>query len=273
MLFQFGFSLSRSFMRDAGLLCAFAICVSFLAAEAQAVIQAGPLLQARAEVVANGLGNPPVIDTANDPAYALDTLTNGSVTSTAEAQATYGNLKARGTISKTASPEPFNFATGTAQFTDFLTISGGSGMGTVFFEIQLDGSLTDVEADVPNARLEFQLRSGPPFYTENFETDSGQFTKTINQTLISSPLSFTYDVPFELTAELRAEVSLEENQIGTATADFFSTASFTAVTVQNATGPVTISSDSGTNYGIPEPSTMVLALFGGIALGLRQRKF
>jgi len=226
----------------------------------------GSFLEARAEVVANGLGNPPIIDNLGDPAVASDTLTNGGVISTASAEATYGTLKAMGEISKGAAIEPFNFATGKAQFVDVVTVTGGTGAGTISFAFQLTGTLNDIAAGHSNATVEFDMFLPDDFqgHNQQYQVDSGN-SRTLNELIVTPAFNIEFGVPFTIDTKLFARVQLEESDNGTATSNFLNTAQLTSVVVGGATGPATVLGISGTNYLIPEPSSLILLLVGGIA--------
>lgn len=232
-------------------------------------------LQARAEVVSDGLGNPPVIDIVGDPVVASDSLTNGGVTSTASAEATYGILKASAEITKGPAIEPFNFATGSARFADTLTISGGTGTADISFAFQLDGLLQDINAGESRAQVEFTVFLPETFqlYNETFFVESGN-SRAIDDLLVTPDFIFDYDVPFQFQVDLIARVSLEESDDGSASSQFDNTAVLTGLTVSSGGVPVsgaTISTSSGTNYPIPEPASGLMLLLGTWTLSFRRR--
>ncbi len=238
------------------------------------IVSVSNSLSARAEVVADGLGNPPVIDTLGDPVSASDSLTNDGVTSTASAEATYGILKASAEISKGSAIEPFNFATGTAEFDDTLTITGGAGSADISFAFQLDGVLQDINAAESRARVEFNVFLPQTFqsYNQTFMVESGN-SRTLNELLVTPDFTFDYGVPFIVQVDLIASVSLEETDDGTASSLFDNTAIFTGLTVSSGGVPVsgaTVSASSGTNYPVPEPASSLLLLIGFAAFSRRR---
>lgn len=204
-----------------------------------------------------------------NPATASDSLTNGNVTSTAQATATYGILKAQASIEKPVI-EPFNFATGTATFSDVITVTGGSGPGTISFEFQITGDLQDTNASgaqPSRADLNLFLPESFQSYNEQFFVESG-VSRALNETVVTSPLDFTFGEPFIMDVKLEVFVQLEETDQGTAFANLLNTTTMTALTVVGATGPVTASGQSGTTNPVPEPASFVFLASTILALAL-----
>ena len=101
---------------------------------------------------------------------------------------------------------------------------------------------------------------------------SGNVSDTINDVFTTTAFDFTFGVPFLFDVRLTSEVSLEESDSGTVTNDFFNTSSLQLLTIGGATGPVTVTSGSGTTYTIPEPSTgLLMMLAATFCLSPRRR--
>ena len=210
-------------------------------------------LSARAEVVAAGLGDSD-FDNSNVPAVADKVFSNGGVSGEAHAIANYGSLQASSSLTKGAAIEPFNFGTGEAIFSDILTINGGVGAGTISMNFLNTGSLTLSSASSSaTARTELNIFfTDGSFQSDNrvYEVAAGNSSATINDLFTTTSFNFTFGVPFSFDVRLSAEVSLEETDSGTVTNDFYNTSVLQLLEVNGATGPVTVSAESGTNYTI-----------------------
>jgi len=228
-------------------------------------------LSARAEVVASGIGETD-FNNSSTPAVADKIFSNGGVSGEAHAIADYGILKASATLTKAPGVEPFNFGTGEAIFSEVLTITGGTGTSTIAFHFKNTGSLSVPGGNGAEATSELNV-----FFTDgSFQSDNQQYlinsgnSEIIDDSFTTTAFNFTYGVPFSFDVRLTANVSLEETDAGTVTSDFFNTAEIEFVEVGGDPIEISVTSDSGTIYAVPEPATALIVGAGLLLWGRRR---
>jgi hypothetical protein len=226
----------------------------------------------------------------------------GTFDGSANSHADYGLLgaDATGLFTGTLSGTVLDDSMGASFFTDTLTftspnvVNGGSGFVRYLFTVH--GTLTTGSG--PNEEesvlsLAYNGGAGEQLFRGLSFSNGGAATSTINNdgtpppgfvftsTGLSGSAAFEsgfYPLIFGAPASL--EVGLLAEVLGTGDAAFSSTARLTGILVFDSNGnPIdnfAISSESGTIYGaggvnsaVPEPNSLALTLFGGVALFIR----
>lgn len=174
----------------------------------------------------------------------------------------------------------------TAEFTDSLTITGGTGTGYLVVTLDVDGT-TEKTSDLG---VFSTVQGGATVYGDGDVALNTGFFGGI-YTFNSQVIPFTYGVPILLRVEVSAFSVAVDTQAETGgnpynhsgTADFLNTAKLSSLAVYTDSGmsnPVSfaVAASSGTVYptildpaAVPEPSAWIMLAMGGVALGLRGR--
>lgn len=175
----------------------------------------------------------------------------------------------------------------TAEFTDFLTISGGSGTGYLVVSMGVDGT-TESTSDLG---MYTTVQGGMSLYADG-QIALNQGFYGGDYTFASQVIPFTYGVPLELRVSMSAFSVVVDTQELTGgspynhsgTADFLNTAKLSSLAVYSGAGlqnavNASVSAGSGTAYtlafvpaaAVPEPSMWVMMAAGAAALGIRGR--
>ena len=156
--------------------------------------------------------------------------------------------------SAAGSPDVFGYASGNAAAQDTYTVSGGSGSGIATFTFYVTGSIaaTRTSGSLANYSVSFDFDTAITGRSDQY-SNSGSHPP---QTLVFTR-GFTYDVPFDLHANIFSELSMPNGSSGSA--NLLLRCAGYSVNASNYTG----SSTAGTTRG-----TMLApnAAYDGIAL-------
>lgn len=228
-------------------------------------------LSARAKVIASALARDDTNNTTT-PATTEIVFSNRGVSGQALAIADYGVLQTSATITKIPGMEPFNYSSAEAIFSEELTVTGGTGTGTITFHFNYTGGLSIPGDNGPVATSELEVL----FTDGSSQSDIRQHwlisgnSLAIDEDYATTAFNFTFGVPFSFDVRLFTDVWLDEDDSGTAKSDFLNTAEIAFLEVVGGGNQVVVSAASGTTYAIPEPST-ALIIFGGVLAVLRKR--
>lgn len=206
-----------------------------------------------------------------------------------------GLLGASSSITMTGSPATpfFGIADSSADYTDTLTITGGTGSGVLGLTYALDGVISSTGTGNNNSSITFYSNAATTSNYDNEGIQSGSYiqlpaTLPVNGTYKDT---VTFYIPFTYGTALAIDLNLDASAVVdgdltpyTATVNYYNTAALTSALVFSGTpsDPVTqnsaadIVSASGLNYGpngisvvsTPEPGTMSLTFLGVGLLGL-----
>jgi hypothetical protein len=210
-------------------------------------------------------GSPQCSDTQNSNLLASASCSGAFTSGAFQAQSDYGVLKASATFTAANETAQTVAVLTTAYFQDFLNLSSTGAPATIDFVFNLTGSLSGTGATVS---LSLSGAGGTP----------------VNAT---APGIYTFSRPWAtfipLTGSLQAWAQFDNGGpgpwSGTATSNFFSTATLTGISVFDGshvdiTDTVNITGGAGSyplsSSGVPEPSTFLLT--GGAAVAVFGRK-
>ena len=207
------------------------------------------------------------------------TCGNGTTTGLSKAQTDYGILKAYSSYTSTNEATQEVSVLATAFFTDFLTLSSSAIPSSVDFTFTVTGS--GFSGTGGSMLLSVSAPAATPL---TVTSGAGSYTFTANW----AP-AYTPGDPFSLilNASLQAKAQFDNGApgpwSGSGTADFFSTATLTAITVYDGSH-VDISDTvdiiggaasyplSGGGGAVPEPSTILLTAGGAAAAFLIRKR-
>jgi hypothetical protein len=211
---------------------------------------------------------------------ALAPGTNWTLNYFAQSSANYGILRAEGDVAVTGDNSlgayPYDgSALGFAAFQDTLTVTGGTGTGTLNLAFDVSGT----SSITPGGSVDvlFQLL---PVVGGNLDFAKATFVHLPASGPTIVPIAFTFGAPTGFQLGFVAEVDILTWQSGaSAHADYFDTAILDGITVTDSLGnnvaSFGITSESGTAYGpngvVPEPASIYLVCGGFLVFGVGRR--
>jgi hypothetical protein len=223
---------------------------------------------ARADLIAHALvrygGATLTIDEHfGSPTAAASLLYNtpGLFHGTAEATAAYGRADVSATVLAVGAAYPVNASFAEAAFSDTLTISGPSGTGFVVYTYSTDGWTTG------------GLSQGALFLRHGADPDEELDDEIVGPEEFSSlPHAIVFGQPFTTGIVMQCHSAIGMGETGEFGAVLSATLTGLAVFDggMNPIGQFTVTSLSGTQYPLPEPSG-VFIVAAGMMFGRRRR--
>jgi hypothetical protein len=189
--------------------------------------------------------------------YSSPGLFNGA----AECAAAFGRLSGEVHLTATDASFAINRAQAESGFFDMLTISGSVGPGFIIYDYSIAGS-AEGEAD---AHIFLYHQGDPDEELAGEVTEDGVFTSLVH--------NFTFGQPFRTGAVLSTIGLIGEGETSETSAHFEAWLSGISVfdSEMRPLAEFSISSESGTTYPLPAPSTGMALAFGGLILRRRRR--
>jgi hypothetical protein len=206
-----------------------------------------------------------------------------------------GVLGASASVTVTGSPVSsfLGEADSYAQYTDGLTITGGSGSGVLQLQYTVNGSVGQTGSGFNSSFAYLGMFFAPGVYsqTNNNGIQSSNVDYVTNSATVTFYIPFTYGTTFTLEPIIRAAADFSPANLDTtpftATSNFFDTATLdsalvfagTPLSLGSENNVAAISATSGFSYGpngittVPEPSTwsLVVPMMGVLAFLNRRR--
>jgi len=198
----------------------------------------------------------------------------------AQSAAGYGILRAEGDVYLTGDNSLGAYsgggvAFGGSSFQDTLTVTGGTGSGTLNLEFDVSGTSSTTPGGSAATFLSLVPLVGGQLDFANSKIDqvdaNGQYTL---------PIAFIFGLPIEFQVGMVSNADINIWQTGaSAHADYLDTAILNGITVtdnlNNNVPNFGITSESGTAYGpdgvVPEPASIYLVCGGFLVFGVRRR--